>query len=78
MLSCKVGFNDMLQNPETRVTSWMRIFKIDGDPKRIWVQAAIKWIAAAGMSRTTLNCQQNPQALAAHNYRVVVRRLPPH
>lgn len=73
MLSCKVDFNDMLQNPETGVTSWMRIFKIDGDPKRIWVQAGYQMDNGGWYESDDIELSNKIlEALAAHNYRVVV------
>ena len=73
MLSCKVDFNDMLQDPETGIMSWMRIFKIDTDPKRIWVQAGYETDAGGWYESDDIELSNKIlEALAAHNYRVVV------
>ena len=73
MLSCKVDFNNILEDPETGVISWMRIFKIDGDPKRIWVQAGYQMDNGGWYESDDIELSNKIlEALAAHNYRVVV------
>lgn len=73
MLSCKVDFNDMLQDPETGLTSWVRIFKIDGDPKRIRVQAGYQMDNGGWYESDDIELSNKIlEALAASNYRVVV------
>lgn len=73
MLSCKVDFNDMLQDPETGLTSWVRIFKIDGDPKRIRVQAGYQMDNGGWYESDDIELSNKIlKALAARNYRVVV------
>lgn len=73
MLSCKVDFNDILEDPETGLISWMRIFKIDGDPKRIWVRAGYQMDGGGWYESDDIELSNKIlEALAAHNYRVVV------
>lgn len=73
MLSCKVDFNNILEDPETGVISWMRIFKIDGDPKRIWVRAGYQMDGGGWYESDDIELSNKIlEALAAHNYRVVV------
>ena len=73
MLSCKVDFNDILEDPETGLISWMRIFKIDGDPKRIWVRAGYQMAGGGWYESDDIELSNKVlEALAAHNYRVVV------
>lgn len=73
MLSCKVDFNDILEDPETGLISWMRIFKIDGDPKRIWVRAGYQMDGGGWYESDDVELSNKIlEALAAHNYRVVV------
>lgn len=73
MLSCKVDFNNILEDPETGLISWMRIFKIDGDPKRIWVRAGYQMDGGGWYESDDIELSNKIlEALAAHNYRVVV------
>lgn len=73
MLSCKVDFNDILEDPETGLISWMRIFKIDGDPKRIWVRAGYQMDGGGWYESDDIELSNKIlEALAANNYRVVV------
>ena len=73
MLSCKVDFNNILEDPETGLISWMRIFKIDSDPKRIWVRAGYQMDGGGWYESDDIELSNKIlEALAAHNYRVVV------
>lgn len=73
MLSCKVDFNNILEDPETGLISWMRIFKIDGDPRRIWVRAGYQIDDGGWYESDDIELSNKIlEALAAHNYRVVV------
>ena len=73
MLSCKVDFNNILEDPETGLISWMRIFKIDSDPKRIWVRAGYQIDGGGWYESDDIELSNKIlEALAAHNYRVVV------